>query len=157
MATPGGIPLVAIAVVVLACSSGAPPAGTIPTVGEARGFLDQVVALAQAGDFDGLCAVGDGNCRRHLEDAGRDAVPPGPPTIVMTETIPTTSAGGQRSFGGMVLVLCGINGHGDHYDSEMLVFHDGNGLRAINPVYWGRTRIAGSPATEERIAPPVMC
>ena len=92
----------------------------------------------------------------HLEDAGRDAVPPGPPTIVRTGTVPTTSSGDQTSLGGIVFVLCGIDGHGDHYDSEMLVFHDGNGLRAINPVYWGRTRIAGSPTQEGTFA-PVTC
>ena len=57
-----------------------------------------------------------------------------------------------------MLVLCGVDGHGDHYDSEMLVFHDGNGLAVINPVYWGTTRIAGSanPVTAETF-PPVTC
>jgi hypothetical protein len=156
MLKPSRIVFLALTFLVPACSSGAPPAGSIPTVEEARGLLDRTVERAQAGDFEGLCAMGDGNCMRHLEDAGRDAVPPGPPTIVKTGTVPTTSSGGQTSLGGIVFVLCGIDGHGDHYDSEMLVFHDGNGLRAINPIYWGRTRIAGSPATEETFA-PVTC
>ena len=156
MPTPGRLLLLVLAVLVAACSSDAPPAGTIPKVEEARGFLDRVVELAQAGDFEGLCAIGDGNCKRHLEDAGRDAVPPGPPTIVRTGTVPTTTSGGQTSLGGIVFVLCGVDGHGDHYDSEMLVFHDGSGLRAINAIYWGRTRIDGSPATEETFA-PVTC
>jgi hypothetical protein len=156
MSKPSRILLLGFAALVTACSSGEPPAGTIPTVDEARGFLDQVVELAQAGDFASLCAIGDGNCMDHLEDAGRDAVPPDPPTIVRTGTVPTTSSGGQTSLGGIVFVLCGVDGHGDHYDSEMLVFHDGSGLRAINPVYWGRTRIAGRPATEETFA-PVTC
>ena len=156
MPTPGRLLLLVLAVLVPACSSGAPQAGTIPTVEEARGFLDRVVELAQAGDFEGLCAIGDGNCKSHLEDAGRDAVPPGPPSIVRTGTVPTTTSGGQTSLGGIVFVLCGVDGHGDHYDSEMLVFHDGSGLRAINPIYWGRTRIADGPATEETFA-PVTC
>jgi hypothetical protein len=38
----------------------------------------------------------------------------------------------------------------------MLVFNDGNGLRAINPVYWSRTRIASSPQTEATFE-PVPC
>jgi len=156
MSTPSRFLPLAIAVLMTACSSGAPPAGTIPTVEEARVFLDRVVERAQAGDFEGLCAIGDGNCKRHLEEAGRDAVPPGPPTIVRTRTVQTTSSGGQTSLGGVVFVLCGIDGHGDQYDSEMLVFNDGKGLRAINPIYWGRTRIAGSPASEETFA-PVTC
>ena len=156
MPNPIRVLLLALTVLVMACSSSAPPAGTIPSVDEALGFLDQVVERAQAGDFDSLCAIGDGNCMGHLEDAGRDAVPPDPPTIVRTGTVPTTSSGGQTSLGGIVFVLCGVDGNGDHYDSEMLVFHDGRGLRAINPVYWGKTRIAGSPMTEETFA-PVTC
>ena len=138
MPNPGRTLLLALTVLVVACSSGAPPAGTIPTVEEAHGFLDQVVELAQAGDFDGLCAIGDGNCMDHLEDAGRDAVPPDPPTVVRTGTVPTTSSGDQTSLGGIVLVLCGIDGHGDHYDSEMLVFHDGTRAPCDQPRLLGK-------------------
>ena len=39
---------------------------------------------------------------------------------------------------------------------RLAVFHDGNGVRAINPVYWGRTRIASGPQTEPTLA-PVAC
>jgi hypothetical protein len=149
--------LVAVAGLVAGCSAGSPPAGTIPTAEEARGLLDQLVSRARARDFEGLCALGDGNCEQSLEEAGRDAIPPRPPTIVGTSIIPTsTTAEGQRSFGGVVLVLCGIDGHGEHYDSEMLVFHGGNGLRAINPIYWGRTRIAATPNSEEPFE-PISC
>ena len=148
--------LVALASLAMACTS-EPPAGTIPTQEEALGFLDRVVVLARQGDFEAICAIGDGNCSKHLDDAGRDAVPPDPPFVVRTRIIPTsTTSAGQQSLGGVVLVLCGIDGHGQHYDSEMLVFHDGNGLRAINPIYWGRTRIAGS-AESEGSSEPVAC
>ena len=75
MARPSPILVLVFALLVPACSAGAPPAGMIPTVDEARGMLDRVVGLARAGDFDGLCALGDGNCGRHLETAGRDAIP----------------------------------------------------------------------------------
>jgi hypothetical protein len=141
---------------VAACTSAGPPAGTIPTIEEAQAHLAEIVRLARAGNFEEMCALGDGNCERILEVAGRDAVPRDPPTIVATRTVPTTSSSGQQSFGGVVFVLCGIDGRGDHYDAEMLVFHDGNGLRAMNPVYWGRTRIASSPQTESTFE-PVAC
>ena len=140
---------------VAACTSGRPPAGTIPSVEDAQRHLDEIVRLARAGDFEGVCALGDGNCERSLEMTGRDAVPPDPPMVLGTRTVPTTSSGGQQSFGGIVLVLCGIDGRGEPYDSEMLVFNDGNGLRAINPVYWSRTRIASSPQTQD--FEPVSC
>jgi hypothetical protein len=148
-----------ITFVLVACAAGAPPAGTIPSVNESRAFLDELVGLARAGDFDGLCRVSDdGNCERLLEHAGRDAVPPDPPTIVATRIIATTRSGDQLSPGGVVFVLCGENAFGDHYDSEMLVFHDGGGLRGLNPVYWGPTRIGDSanPITAETF-PAVTC
>lgn len=121
-------------------------------------MLDRVVSLAREKDFEGLCSLGDGNCRRHLDMAGRDAVPPGPPTVVRTRIIPTTTSGPQRNLGGVVLILCGIDGHGNHYDSEMLVYHSGHGLQVINPVYWGKTRIGdgANPVTAETF-PPVTC
>ena len=150
------IVLAAVAGLAMACSS-EPPAGTIPSQEEALGFLGRVVVLARQGDFEAICAIGDGNCKRHLDDAGRDAVPPNPPVVVRTSIIPTsTTSAGQQSLGGVVLVLCGIDGHGQHYESEMLVFHDGSGLRAINPIYWGRTRIAGSPGFAGS-SEPVTC
>jgi hypothetical protein len=140
--------------VTVACSSSAPPAGTIPSEREALAFLNGIVALARQGDFEGVCALGDGNCRLHLEDAGRGTVPPDPPTVVRTGIIPTsTTSAGQQSLGGVVLVLCGIDGHGERYDSEMLVFNDGAGLRAINPIYWGRSGIALPPQSEETLEP----
>jgi hypothetical protein len=141
---------------VAACTSAGPPAGTIPTVEDAQRHLAEIVRLAREGDFDGLCARGDLNCADSLEVAGRDAVPADPPAVLRTRIVPTTSSDGQQSLGGVVLVLCGIDGHGQHYDSEMLVFHDGNGLRAINPIYWGRSRIASSPETEDSLE-PVNC
>ena len=149
----------AFGIVLAACSSNAPPAGTIPSLDEARGLLDQLVSRARAGDFDELCKVADdGNCERLLDDAGRDAVPPDPPTIVATRVMPTAGSRDQLSPGGIVFVLCGTNAHGDHYDSEMLVLHDGGGLRVLNPVYWGTTRIGdgSSPVTLETF-PPVTC
>ena len=122
MSRPSRILLLVFVVLVTACSADAPPAGTIPTVEDAREMLDRAVSLAHAGDFEGLCSLGDGNCRRQLETAGREAVPPDPPTVVDTRTIPTTTtAGNQTHLGGVVLILCGIDANGNHYDSEMLV------------------------------------
>ena len=97
-------------------------------------MLDRVVSLAQAGDFEGICSLGDGKCRRSLETAGRDAVPPDPPTVVGTRNIPTTTtAGDQTHLGGVVLILCGIDANGNHYDSEMLVSTAAMDCRSSTP------------------------
>jgi hypothetical protein len=132
--------LLAVALAVAGC--GADP-GSPPTEAEARAFLDRVVTLAQAGDFDALCAIGAGNCESILEEAGRE-VPNGLPRIVGTRTLPST----ETSIGGVVLELCGTLDSGDPYYSEMLVFRDLirtggiDGLHAIEPIYWSGMGIA---------------
>lgn len=142
---------------VFAACGPAVPAGP-PTVGQASAYLDEIVALARAGDFEALCDLaGDGNCERKLDDAGRDRVPVDPPTISGARLIPDTTSGDLRSLGGIVLVLCGSDAHGEPYESEMLVFRERDRLRAINPVYWAGIGIAavGEPVTS--IASPSRC
>src|SRR5262245_35351883 len=160
MRRPRILAIVAVASLAAGCSAGAPHAGTIPSIDAAHHSLARLFTLAGAGDFDELGRAADaGNCERLLEDAGRDPVPPDPPIVVATRTITTsTSSGDQMSLGGVVFVLCGVDGHGNHYDSEMLVFNTGHGLGAINPIYWGTTRIGDSsnPVTQESFA-PVAC
>jgi hypothetical protein len=155
MSSRQSVVLILVLAVAACTSAGGPAAGTIPSAEQAQHHLDEIVRLARAGDFDAMCALGDGNCKSMLEIAGRDAVPLDPPKVIDTRTIPTTSANGQQSFGGIVLVVCGIDGRGEPYDSEVLVFNDGNGLRAVNPVYWSRTRIASNPQTQD--FEPVAC
>ncbi len=130
-------------VLIPALSRPAPP----PTEAQARAALDEAVSLARAGDFTGLCAIGGGNCQRTLDDAGRDAVPTAAPTVIGTRVIePTQLAGGAWDLGGRVLGVCGIDGRGQPYRSEVLVFQDGQTMRMIEPVYWSRLTI-GSAAS----------
>ncbi len=155
-----GLVATLLAVAVAACSDQQPPEADAPTADEAITFLGRLVALAKQGDFEALCAVaGDGNCERKLDDAGRDRVPARPPTVMGFRSLPSTRSGDQTSLGGLVLGLCGIDGLGDRYDSEMLVFRDSDGaLRAINPVYWGHTMIAaGGETTVLRTPAPGDC
>ena len=131
--------LVLLCVLVSACMS----ANSLPSRAEAEGLLDRIVSLAQHGDFAGLCNLGDGNCWTNLEAAGRDAVPSLPPRVVATWVMSGSSTGpGAGTVGGRVLVLCGTDGRGRPYRSEMLVFRDGSALRAINPVFWDNMAIA---------------
>lgn len=142
---------------VSACTT--PPGASqgVPTIGEAQGFLAKAVALAQRGDFKGLCAIGDGNCERSLDMAGRDSVPPAPPTVIGVRIRPTTTTGDQVSIGGVVLEMCGRDAIGNPYHSEMLVFRDGSDLRAINPVYWSNTTIAEGNSTAASRGPRPTC
>jgi hypothetical protein len=131
----------------------------MPTYEEATSFLASVVALAQVRDFNGLCEMGGGNCRRTLRDAGLDAVPATPPGIAGSRVIePTRRADGLETAGGLVLQLCGVDGRGRPYSTEMLVFREDGRLLAIEPVYWSGMRIATEPTTPaEPVAPFPGC
>ena len=131
----------------VACAPAA-STGDIPTYAEATSFLASVVEFAQARDFDRLCELGGGNCRSMVQDAGLDAVPATPPGIAGSRVIkPTQRSDGTTTNGGLVLQVCGRDGLGRPYSTEMLVFRDGDTLLAIEPVYWSGIRIATDPNT----------
>jgi hypothetical protein len=144
---------IALLVVMLALGVAAvlrplPAAPTAPSVAESQAVLGQLVALARSGDFERLCALADGNCRRLLEQAGSDRVPPTPPKVTSTRVIAPDA--GTGALGGLVLSVCGTDAYGADYRSEVLVFRDGPGLRAINGVYWDGVTIAAGSTTISR-------
>jgi hypothetical protein len=115
-----------------------------PTEGEAIAFLNEVTALALAGDLEGMCDVaGGGNCDSLVEEAGgAAAVPQDPPVVAGTRVIPSSSVGNAQSVGGMLLVLCGIDGRQRSYRTEMLVSRWLGELYAVNAVYWAGFNLA---------------
>jgi hypothetical protein len=128
-----------------------------PSDADARAYLARVVALAHAGDFDALCAVGGGNCERILEQAGPD-VPTDDPTLVGQRVEQPTAAGDLSSVGGRILELCGRRDDGTLYYSEMIVFVDGRSLIAIEPIFWSGLHIASSSsAGVDAMDPEVEC
>ena len=120
-----------------------------PSEAQARAALHAAVAHARAGDFAGLCDLSDGNCAFILGQAGRDAVPADPPTVFGMRVIePTTLANRAWQGGGRVLQVCGIDGRGQPYRSEVLAFRDGQTVRLINAVYWSRVSISAIARTQ---------
>ena len=128
--------------------------GGIPSTAEAGTFLNQLVAYAQQGDFDHLCAVGDLNCADELSAVGRDSVPSATPRILGSRTIAPTNANGQQTVGGIVLTVCGVDGRSRPYRSEVLVFRTGATLAAINSIYWDDITIGDGATAVTPSGPP---
>jgi hypothetical protein len=126
-----------IAVLLGACSSGYHPTAP-PTLAETRAFIAKMVQLAQAREFDKLCEMGGGNCERILETAGATNVPADPPTVARIYVVPSVvHSDGSWSQGGQMVEMCGTNGSGAPYQTQMLVFRDPTqGVIAIEPIYW---------------------
>ena len=90
-----------------------------------------------------------------IQDAGLDAVPATPPAISGSRVVkPTQRSDGTTTTGGIVLQVCGLDGLGRPYSSEMLVVRDGARLLAIEPVYWSGVRIATDQTTPGEPASP---
>ena len=143
---------VSVPLLMAACAGAPQP----PTLDEATATLNQLVTYAVSGDFEALCSIGDGNCRSRLEEVGTRSAPSAAPIVTGSDVIePDRSTG---SMGGRVLGLCGTDGLGNPYRSEILVFRDGGQMRVINPVFWdgtgiGRSGTAAAPA----VAAPTGC
>ena len=137
--------LAAAFLIVAACGNASAPQ-PVPTEAEARTYLDSVVALVSAGRWERICELGSGTCQQILRTADPASVPATAPLVVATRVIEPVPAGdGEWSAGGRVLVLCGRDGLGEPYHSEILVFNDGERLISTATPYWLGFGIAESP------------
>lgn len=130
------------------------PDPPVPTRAEAAAVLDEAVALARAGDFAGLCAMGGGNCEQILRIAGTDALPAAKPTVLEELTLPEdrdTSPSGPAT--GRLLVVCGVDGRGAPYVTDVVItWGDGRWL-AVEPIYWSGLSIGGPPHERRGTSP----
>jgi hypothetical protein len=152
--------LATIAILANGCSPDYRPTAA-PTVAETRAFIAEMVRLARAGEFEQLCEMGGGNCEVILETAGETNVPPDPPMVARIYEVPSVEhADGSWSQGGQMVEMCGTDGSGADYKSQMLVFRDPHeGIIAIEPIYWsGMGIIAGAePPVAEPTGPAFDC
>jgi hypothetical protein len=113
-----------------------------PPIAEARALLDDVVDAAIARDFDRMCSLASGTCESEL-DGVADRAPTTPPVVVGVSVHQPVAAGGGWTAGGVLFVLCGRDGAGDPYESEVLVSDSGrDGLYATAAVFWTGAGIA---------------
>jgi hypothetical protein len=119
-----------------------------PAESEARKFVDQIVQLALNRDFDGLCALGSPECRFILSGQ-TDNVPTSRPMVAnVVIVLSERTSSDTWTPGGVLFSLCGFDGKGTPYRSQMLVSENpwGPGLMAMEPVFWTGLSIGGSIA-----------
>jgi len=129
-----------------------------PSEAEALAHLAQVEGVVRSGDLSHLCDLGSGTCKQILENADPATVPATVPEVIGTRVIPYSDLGGGMStVGGRVLMLCGRDGLGKSYYSEMLVFFDGDRLISTGTPYWVGMTIATGSTTEASPAAVPAC
>lgn len=144
MVSPGGRPdstprrrvLVALAMLVVSCGGVAAPPAPIPSESDARAYLDRLVATVALDGAEGVCRDTQGICQQSLSRADPARVPEQPPLVIGTRVLQPGPAGDGWSAGGRVLELCGIDGLGERYYSELLVFEEAGRLTSIGTPYW---------------------
>lgn len=138
--------LTAVAVLFAACSAPSAPPPSPPTEAAALTYLDSVVALVASGDPFAICEVGSGTCEQILRKSALGAVPSSAPAVIGSRLIePFRLPDGTWAAGGRVLELCGRDGFGSPYYSEMLVFEDRGRLISTATPYWLGFGIAEDP------------
>jgi hypothetical protein len=152
---------VSVLLIVFLAGCGGMASGTpVPPSSEAEALahLTQVEGVVRSGDLSHLCDFGSGTCKQILEHSDPAAVPATVPAVIGTRVIPYSDLGGGTStIGGRVLMLCGRDGLGRRYYSEMLVFFDGGRLVSTGTPYWVGTTIATGSTTEASPAAVPAC
>ncbi len=101
--------------------------------------------------------MGSGTCRKQLRESDPAAVPSQSPVVVGTRVILPSRVTGGWNHGGRVLELCGRDGLGRPYTSEMLVFEMGGRLISIGTLFWLGVRIASDAEVEAVPSRPGPC
>lgn len=118
-----------------------------PSESAARDLVNQVIDLALSRDFDRLCGLGTPECKFVLDATGTDTVPTVAPIFASVTTVPNRETSpGTWASGGVLFLLCGLDGKNQAYHSQMLVSvnHQGTGLVAMEPIFWGSLTIGSA-------------
>lgn len=111
-----------------------------PQIEDARALLDEIIEAGLDRDWQRLCASASGTCEAELADV-QDRAPVEPPVVIAASVHQPIVRDESWTSGGVLFTLCGIDGLGDGYESEVLVFNGGTRLMATAAVYWTGTQV----------------
>ena len=142
-----GLAVVAIALLIAGCAAFQPPPNEPPPpppLDEARAHLERVIQAGLARDWNGLCALASGTCEQELR-GNESLAPKQAPDVAEFEVLEPIGNADGWSSGGVRFTLCGTDGAGNPYESQVLVFDDGERLLAAAAVYWTGTGVSFAP------------
>ena len=125
-----------LAIVVAACSGRAGPAAP-PSEAEALQHLESAITMVESGNASRICELGPPSCPQTVEPLDQAAVPSTRPSVIRVRTRQGVVHGdGTWSDGSVIIEVCGVDGLGKPYQSDMQVFrHEGRIVSTV-PAYW---------------------
>ena len=138
-----------------ACTSTASPPPP-PSDDAGRAFLVELFDRVTSGELGALCELGSGTCPHDLRAVEPASAPSQPPEVASSRVLaPIVASGDTWTQGGRLFEVCGSDGLGRRFRSEVLIFETGSGLRAVNAVFWTGARIATDGTGFGRFPEPV--
>ena len=109
-------------------------------------MLSHVVDLAKVESVTDLCRIGSLNCVRNAQMRDADQTRPATaPVVVASWDVPDGKSDNAVQQGGRMLEVCGIDGKGKAYHSQMLFFgSDLDHFTVFEPTYWTNMNISTS-------------
>jgi len=128
-----------------------------PTEGQALEHLQSLIALVEAGHAGSICDLGGPLCKDFVEPFDAARVPTTRPLLLEVRTIPAVAVGEGKWRGSYVRIeVCGVDGRGDPYRSEMMVYWNRGRIVSTQPAYWLGMIIADDPVVGAP-EPPIVC
>lgn len=145
-----GLAILVMAFGLIACGGVPAPPPSPPSEDSALAHLQAVIGMVASGDVESICSVGVSTCDQMLRRADPRTVPSTPPVVQGTQVLsPSLASGTAWSSGGRIIRLCGTDGLGQPYYSEMLVFEDQGRILSVNTPYWLGYTIGETSTTGE--------
>jgi hypothetical protein len=109
-------------------------------------MFSTVVDRAKTESIADLCKVGSLNCVRNAQTRNADQTrPTTAPVVVASWDVPDSGSGDAIQQGGRLLEVCGVDGQGKAYQSQMLFFgSDVDHFTVFEPTYWTNMTISNS-------------
>lgn len=147
----------ALVLLLVACGSQA-NAPEAPTIEQALAHVDAIVHLVESGGASRVCDFGGPTCSDLVEPFDPGAVPTTRPKITSVRLVPRVDHDdGTWSSAYVRVELCGLDGHGETYHSEMMVYWNRGKIVSTESAYWLGFGIADDPVVGAPDGPPEPC
>ena len=147
----------ALILLLAACGSQA-SAPEAPTIEQALAHVEAVIQLVESGGANRVCDFGGPTCPMSVDTLDPRAVPTTRPKITSVRLVPRVDhEDGTWSSAYVRVELCGIDGLGKIYHSEMMVYWHRGKIVSTEPAYWLGFGIADGPVVGAPAGPPEPC